>query len=174
MDTVVVLLVLFQAAGALLGAITAVWGELAYFRAVRDGKIDTAEYEHIKRIAIGLRFGMTGMLLSSLGLVVVAYLQKAYPQPATTPGYWTLVLVSLLIVSVSWALSRKRISFARGSVVIFSAWWFLAYLSLGWLPPLTFGAMTALFVVATALFYAFLHSARFLALRRNSISPPVT
>lgn len=163
MSTLVVFIVFCQALGALTGAFAAIWGELAYLRAMRDGRIDHAERAHLRIIAHGLRFGMTLLLLASLALVVVEYLMHAVTQPAMTPSYWALVIFALIVVYVSWALSRKRISFALGSAIAFTGWWFLAYLTLGWLPPLAFGTTVAFFIVATAVFYAILQYARMLA-----------
>lgn len=152
-----------QALGALIGAYTTIWGELAYIRAMRDGKIDHAERAHLRVIAHGLRFGMTLLLISSFTLVIVAYLSHSVLQPAFTSTYWTLVAFSLIIVYVSWALSRKQISFPLGSAIAFTAWWFLAYITIGWMPSLSFGATVAFFVVATGIFYAILEYARMLA-----------
>jgi len=149
--------------GACIGAVTAVWGELAYLKAMRDGKIDRAERAHLQVIVHGLRWGMTLLLISSLALVVAAYLSRAALQPALTSGYWTLIVLAVLVIYVSWALSRGRISFALGSAIAFTGWWFLAYLTLGLVPPLSFGATVAFFVVATAVFYAILQYARMLA-----------
>ena len=112
-------LVFCQALGAFSGAFAAVWGELAYIRAMKDGKIDTAERAHLTIIANGLRFGMLLILLSSFGLVVVAYALHAALQPALSVSYWTLIVLTILIIGVSWALSRRRISFALGSAIVF-------------------------------------------------------
>ena len=166
MTATISFLLFTQALGACTGAFTAVWGELAYMRAMRDGRIDGAERAHLHIIAHGLRFGMTLLLLSSFGLVIVAYLLRAASQPALTPTYWTLIVLSLFVILVSWALSRRHISFTLGSAAVFSAWWFLAYLTLGWLPPLSLGASVAFFVVATALFYVVLRLARHGFLRK--------
>lgn len=163
MPTLVPLLVFCQALGAGVGAITAVWSELAYVGAMRDGKIDRAERAHLTIIAHGLRYGMALLLLASLGLVVVAYARQATLQPALTESYWILTALALLVIGISWALSRQRISFTFGSAVVFTAWWFLVYLSLGWLSPLSFGAAVMAFIVATAIFYALLSYARLLA-----------
>ncbi len=167
METLISLLVFCQALGALGGALSAVWGELAYLRAMRDGKIDDAERAHLHIIAGGLRWGMLLILLSSLGLIIVAYTLRAAVQPALSASYWTLIVLAFLIIGVSWALSRRRISFALGSATLFAGWWFLAYLTLGWMPSLSFGAAIALLVVATALFYAVLQSVSFLDLRKR-------
>ncbi|MCX6790057.1 MAG: hypothetical protein NTV60_00850 [Candidatus Kaiserbacteria bacterium] len=156
-----------QALGALIGAYTTIWGELAYIRAMKDGKIDHAERAHLRVIAHGLRFGMTLLLISSFTLVIIAYLSHSTLQPAFTSSYWTLVVFSLLIVYVSWALSRQHISFALGSAIAFTAWWFLAYITIGWMPPLSFGGMIGFFVVATGIFYAILEYARMLARPRR-------
>lgn len=164
MTALVSFLVFCQVLGALTGASTAVWGELAYIRAMRDGAIDAAERAHLNVIAKGLRFGMLTILLSSFGLVVTAYLLQTDPQPALSPEYWTVIILALLVTGISWALSRKRISFAFGSAIIFTGWWFLAYLTLGWMPPLSFGGAVAFYVVATGIFYAVLQYARFLLL----------
>lgn len=165
MAALVPLLLFCQALGASVGAFMAVWSEIAYIRAMRDGKIDVAERAHLHVLARGLRFGMTLILLSSFGLVVAAYLLHTALQPALTPSYWTSIALALLIIGISWALSRHRVSFVFGSAGVFTAWWFLAYLSLGRLPALSFGAAVALFVVATAMFYAVLQAGRFLVLR---------
>ncbi len=158
-----------QALGALVGAIGALWSEFSYIRAIQDGKLDTAERTHLDIIARGLRFGMTLLLLSSLGLVITAYISGSTPQPALTPAYWTLILFALLIIWITSALSRKHISFALGSASVFTAWWFLTYLTLGWLSPLSFGSSIALFVVAAFIIYGILHYLRLLAkyLARN-------
>jgi len=166
MVTLTLLLVFIQALGALTGALSAVWGELAYMRAMRDGHIDRAECVHLEHIARGLRFGMSTLLLASLALVVVAYLEHAATQPAVVANYWVLVTLALLVTAVSWALSRGRISFALGSAAAFTGWWFLVFLTLGQIPPLTFGAAAAFYVVSAALFYALLRLARFLALHK--------
>ncbi len=162
MNALILFLVFCQALGALVGAVTAVWSEMAYVRAVRDCRVDAAERRHLDVIAHGLRYGMTLHLLASFGLVVAAYMSMNALQPALTPSYWTLIALALIIISVSWALSRKHISFPLGSASIFTAWWFLVYLSFGWL-PLSFGAAAMSFIVATAIFYGLLYYARLLA-----------
>ena len=163
MFVLVLFLVFCQALGAMIGVFTALWGEFAYMRALRDGKIDAAERIHLDSIAKGLRFGMSLLLVASLGLVIVAYMLHTPLQPALTASYWTLMALALLIVGVSLALSRRRVSFALGSAVIFSGWWFLTYLTLGQLPALSFGAAVALYVIVVALFYALLHYTRLCA-----------
>ena len=107
-------------------------------------------------------------LLASLGLVILAYLRHAMLQPALTSGYWIFVALALGVIYLSWAISRRRISFVLGSAAAFTAWWFLAYLSLGFLSGISFGAAVALYVVAAAVFYALLRYAHFL------IIPPGT
>ncbi len=165
MATTLLVLVLLQALGAVVGAVSAVVGEWVYIKALRDGHVDRAERLHLDSLAKGLRFGMLLLLLSSFGLLISAYVLQSSPTPAETPAYWILIVLSLLTVWGSWALSRKRISFAYGSAIVFSAWWFLAYLTLGWLPPLTFGAFLAAFIVVTAIFYLLLRAIRHVASR---------
>src|SRR3989344_1718544 len=104
MPTLVAFIVFCQALGALVGACTTGWGELASLRALRDGKIDHAERAHLRIIAHGLHFGMTLLLLASLALVVAAYPLHAAVQPAVMPIYWALIMFALLIIYVSWAL----------------------------------------------------------------------
>lgn len=162
MDVVLSFVLFCQVLGALIGAITTIWGELSYLRAHRDGHIDRAEQAHLRVIAHGLRFGMTLLLCSSFALVIIAYLLHVDYQPATTSSYWLLMLVSLVIVYVAWALSRKKISSALGSAIAFAAWWFLAYLTMGWMPPLSLGAAIGFLAVATLLFYGIMQYARML------------
>ena len=165
MPVLVPLLVYCQALGALAGAVAAVWGEMEYIRAMRNGEIDKAERAHLNVIARGLRFGMSILLLSSLGLVLVDYILRASLQPALSASYWISISLALLIIGISWSLSRRRISFAYGSAIVFTAWWFLAFLSTGQLPGLSFGAAVALLLVTTVIFYALLQYARMLSLR---------
>ena len=167
MSALIPFLIFCQALGAFTGAFSAVWSEIAYVRAMHDGKIDHAERAHLDSIARGLRFGMTLLLLASFGLVIADFALRAALQPALTPSYWIFIVLALVIIGVSWALSRHFISFAFGSALIFTAWWFLAYLSIGWLPPLTFGAALAFFAVATAIFYVILQANRFFVLRKK-------
>jgi len=167
MDTLVSFLVFCQALGAAVGALSAVWGELSYVRAMRDGKIDTAERAHLHAIARGLRFGMSLLLIASFALVGVAYALHSTQQPALSASYWILIALATLIITVSWALSRGRISFGLGSAAAFTGWWFLVFLTLGEIPPLSFGSATAFFVVATAIFYVLLQYARFLSLHKK-------
>ena len=167
MEKLIYFLVFCQAFGATVGAFSAVWSELAYLRAARDGKIDVAEERHLHIIARGLRFGMTLLLLSSLGLVIVAYIAHSAPQPALTPTYWTSVILALFIIGITWTLSTRRSSFELGSAALFAGWWFLAYLTLGQVPTVSFGSSLAVFVVATGVFYGILQYIRLLTLRKS-------
>ena len=167
MLSLIFLLVFCQALGALVGAFSAVWSELAYVWAIRDGHIDHVERVHLGYIGHGLRWGMSLLFLSSFGLVVVSYLLEAATQPALTTQYWLLIMLGLLVTTASWALSRKQVSFKLGTAVTFTGWWFLVFLTLGQMPVLSFGASIAFFVIATAIFYALLHYARLLLTRRK-------
>ncbi len=167
MGTLVLFLISFQALGAFIGAFMAVWSEMVYVRAMRDGRIDAAEGAHLEGLVKGLRFGMTLLLLASFALVVVNYALRLPLQSALSPSYWTSVVLALLIIGASWALSRRYISFALGSAVVFTTWWFLAFLTIGRLPALSFGAALFVLVIATALFYTLLQYSRFLLLRKK-------
>ncbi len=167
LQTLSIFLVFCQALGASIGAFAAVWSELAYVKAMRDGKIDAAERAHLVGIGSGLRYGMTLLLLASLGLIVTAYLERAAPQPALSPSYWTLIVLALIIIGISSARARQRISFTLASAILFTAWWFLAYLSFGWI-ALSFGAAIMSFVILTAIFYAVLSWARFLVIKKQN------
>lgn len=168
MNTLITSLVFLQAIGAMIGVFNSVWSELAYVRALKDGQIDIAERLHLDHIARGLRFGLTVLLLASFGLVIVAYVIHATVQPALTASYWTLITLALTIIAVSLALSRRRISFALGSAMVFTGWWFLIFLTLGQVPALSFGAAVAAYVVITGLFYGMLHYTRLFAQPKQS------
>ncbi len=162
MISLIFFLMFCQALGAFTGAFSAVWSELSYVRAIRDGRVDHAERMHLDALARGLRWGMSLLLLSSFGLVVVSYLVQATTQPALTTQYWLLIMLGLLVTAAAWALSQKHLSFKLGSAIAFTGWWFLVFITLGQMPPLSFGATVGFFVVATAIFYALLHYARLL------------
>lgn len=167
MDPLIIFFVICQAFGAIMGACSAVWGELCYLAAVRDGHISRAERVHLDSLAHGLTYGMTLLLVASLGLVITAYVSGAAVQPALTSTYWSFIALALLVTTLAWALSRRHLSFALTTAAIFTGWWFLLYLALGRLPALTFGASVALFVIVTALFYAILHASRSVAIKRT-------
>jgi uncharacterized membrane protein (DUF485 family) len=63
------------------------------------------------------------------------------------------------------AMARKRMHFTLGSAIIFTAWWYIAFLTLGQLPALSFGASIALYVIATGLIAGILAYARMMLLR---------
>lgn len=160
MPTLALVLALLQALGAVIGAGGSVLGELAYFSAIRDGRISHAERDHLARIASALRLGMLLLLLSSIGLAIVAFVAHDPLQPAATTGYWLLMLLSLAIITLSWALARRKIPFAIASGAAFTAWWYMAFLTLGQAPDLTLGAAIALYVVASAIISGILYFAR--------------
>lgn len=162
MPSLVEILLSLQALGAIVGACYVVLAELAYIRAHRDGRIDSAERAHLAHLGRALRFGMVLLLLSSLALVFASYRAENLVQPGTTSAYWAQIVFALLTIAVSWALSRNLVSFATGSAVAFSAWWFLAYQALGQLPELSFGALIALYVVVATVFGGVLYYLRML------------
>ncbi len=155
MVAVILGLLFFQALGAIVGIVAAVWGELSYLHAMRSGNIDAAERAHLAAIGRGLRWGMTILLVATLGFIIAAYAYRIEPQPALSASYWLIVLFSFLVIAVSWALARRHLSFALGSAAALTAWWLLAYIVLGQL-PVSFGAAIALYVVLTAVIYAVL------------------
>ena len=117
-------LVLCQALGAFVGTFTAIWSELVYIRAMRDGKIDTAERAHLDVIAKGLRFGMTLLLLSSFALVVVDYELKLPLQPALRRATGSLSHLHFLLL-VYHGRSTKDDYLCARLRHYFSSWWFL-------------------------------------------------
>lgn len=167
MSSLVSFLVFCQALGAFGGAFSAVWGELSYVRAIRDGMVDAAEQAHLNIIAKGLQFGISLLLVASLGLMVLSYIAHVTFQPAMTSSYWMFIVLALLIISIFWALLRRRIPFVLGSAATLAAWWLLVYLAIGKLHALPVSVAVSFFVVATALFYAILRSARFLTLPKT-------
>lgn len=165
MELITAVLLVCQALGAVVGAGTAVWGELAYIRAHRDGKIDRHERAHLAVIERGLRFGLSLVLLSSLGLVVAAYVGEAVIQPAYTMSYWLLIGLAFVVLSVSWAMSRKVLSFAYGSAIAFAAWWCLVFLTVGGLPVASPLEAVLTFALAVLAFGGILFLMRRFALR---------
>jgi hypothetical protein len=165
MSVLLSIFALLQAIGAIIGAGGSVVGELAYLKAMQDQRIDHAEAAHLRLIARALRWGMGLVLVGSIGLVVLDYGYGAVLQPALTSGYWLEMTLVLLIITASWALSRRRIAFWLGSSAAFAAWWYLALLDLGMAPALGYGASLAVYVLATAIIAAILSYARMLTSR---------
>ncbi|MFA7302200.1 MAG: hypothetical protein WC030_00430 [Candidatus Paceibacterota bacterium] len=167
MSALTSILVFCQALGAFVGATSAVWSELAYMWAMRDGRVNKAERAHLKSIDRGLRFGMSLLLLSSLGLVVSAFATDSALQPAFTESYWTLVVLALLVILVSWVMSRRYLSLAIGSAISFTAWWFLLYLTTGQLATGTVGTTATFFAIAAVLVFILLQTGRRISLSRR-------
>lgn len=175
MADIALFLVMLQAVGTLIGAFFAVRGEIAYIGAMHDGKVDEAEKRHLDHLASGLWYGMTLVLASSLGLVLIAYKLGGEMQPAETSSYWSFIALVLVVTLATWALSRSHLSFSFGSAAVFTGWWFLLYLAVGKLPTVSFGASAALFIVATILFWGLLHYLRgVLAVAAQSETPKTT
>lgn len=166
MDSLIAFLAFTQVLGATVGACMSVWGELAYLKAVRDGRLSDAEREYLYRAARGLRYGMLLLLLSSFGLVLAAYAVGAAEQPGFTATYWILVSLALIALVVTWGLSRRRVSFWLGSAAVFTSWWFLVYLTLGSFSGLSYSSAVACFVVATVILGGVLQYVRLLAAPR--------
>lgn len=164
MDIATSAIIVGQVLGALIGGYSVIHGEFAYVRAIRDRQVSDAERAHLLVIGRGLKYGMTLVLLASLGHVLLAYTRHDLVQPALTATYWALMLLALAATIVSWMLARRHISFLLGSAVVFTAWWFLVYLALGLLPQLSFGAVVALFVIFSGVFYALLKYVRMFSL----------
>lgn len=162
MNSLDAFLLFCQGLGAFVGAVSAVWAEISYIRAMRNGHLDRAERVHLKVLGHGLRYGMALLLLSSLGLVITAYLQHAVMQPALTSDYWIVVTFAILIIALTWALSRNRISFALGSVAASTAWWALMYLAYQHASSVSYGDALATYVIATGILYALFFYVRFL------------
>jgi hypothetical protein len=167
MSMLIFFFVFCQALGASVGAIAALWGEIAYVLAIRDGKLDAAERKHLNIIYKGLRFGMAILLVSSTVLVIISYVLHGTIQPATTTAYWIFIALALLVIGISWALARRDISYTLGSSSIFAAWWLLAYLTLGQLPMISFGFAVMLYVVLTAIMYAVFRYVHMFALHKK-------
>jgi len=167
MINTITLLVLTQAIGACIGVGFAIWGEISYINASRDNEIDYAERVHLHAVAYGLKIGMVLVLLSSLGLVILSFVNYTQLQPALTTSYWILIVLALLLIYTSWSLSRKKISFSLGSAAIFTAWWFIVYLTFGFFKNVSFGSALALYVIAVGIFYVLLWYIRFFIKSRN-------
>ena len=160
MSFLLLIFALIQAAGAMIGAGGSVFAEIFYVRAMRDGYLDGAERAHLRIVASALRWGMLALLLASIGLVLVNFIYALPTQPAVTHVYWIEMFLALAIIGASWALSRKRVSFALGSAAVFTGWWFVALLVFGRLPDLGFGAALAFYVVVTGVVSVILAYAR--------------
>lgn len=167
MPSLLLFLLFCQMLGAGVGIGWAIWSELAYLKAVRDGEISSAERAHLGAVAKGLRWGMSLLLLSSVGVIIVAYALHFPVQPAQTEAFWIFMALALLVILLVWALSRKRVSFALGSAAALSAWWMIAYLAFDRL-PVSFGSAVAFYVVLTAVLYAVLRLLRALALSHTA------
>jgi hypothetical protein len=153
MDLLLGTLVVCQALGALVGTMCAVWGQIAYVRALRDGVVDRAERAHLDAIAHGLWVGMSLLLASSLGLVFFAHASGAAVQPGVTASYWALMILAFTVIGLTWALSRRHISFPIGAAAILMAWWMMLFLAFGRLPTTTLGATLAAYVVGAGILY---------------------
>ena len=160
MSALVILFTALELCGALIGAAFSIRAEYAWLKAMRDGHIDRAERAHLDEIADGLRYGMVLLVVSSIALVFLSYASGAPLQPATTGTYWSMMTVILVIVIAAWAHSHEWIGFSLASAAVFSGWWFLLYLIIGFVPSVSFGELVGAFIASTILLYAILYGAR--------------
>jgi hypothetical protein len=158
--TLVLFLVVGQAVGAVIGALMAVWSEIAYVRAIRDRKVTHAERAHLRAVGRGLRFGMTILLVSSFGLIITAYVSENTLEPLLSPSFATLAALALVILISSWALSKRQAAFLVSSATAFTAWWFLVYLTFGQLPTASYTVTALFFAITVIVFAAVMHGHR--------------
>ncbi len=151
MQTVLSILAFLQAAGAIVGAGGSVLSELFYYRAIRDGRVTGAEREVLDFNANTLTLAMIVLLLSTVGMAVVDFLIGSATQPAVTAPYWVEVTIVLVVIASSWGLMRRRLPHWLGFAAIFTGWWYLALLTLGQVPPASYGASLAVYVIGTAI-----------------------
>ena len=155
-----------QLVGATIGAVYAILAELRYLQAIRDGKVTTRERRHILATQRGLRFGMSVVLLSSLGLVLVGYVNQGAGF-VLAPSYLAFVGLVVLIVTLSWVMSKRPRTFVWASLLTFTGWWYMVYLTMGALPVTSLAAAVSMYLVVLALLSSILHGARSFAKRRR-------
>lgn len=114
--------------GALLGAGSVTLAEWWYLHGVAHGKLDAVETRHIKSTFFGLRWGMSLVLLSGLGLIVVEYFLPEVPQHVLFTPFWMTNALTVLILILGFLLSRKLVPLWFGGSASFTAWWMIVLL----------------------------------------------
>jgi hypothetical protein len=143
-------LVGIHALGALVGAGGVTFAEVAYSKAIADGKIVERERDYFHRSYWALRWGMTTVLLSGIALIVVQYLLPDSPEAVLYAPLWMQNSLALIITASAWFMTRKYISWWLGSSIAFAGWWMLLILDAFALLPLSY--LVLLFVYVFAVF----------------------
>jgi hypothetical protein len=156
--------------GALVGTGMTTYAEIFYTHAVSDGEIDHHERKYLRRLFRGFTFGMTLVLLSDLVLIVLEYLIPNAPQAVLTAPFWSLQILTVLILLLGWLLSKRRIMWWLGSAAVLSAWWILLGIDLGTFNSSGYLELLFNYVLVTALFAALLSFLRTYMRKAASLS----
>jgi len=150
-----IVLIALHGLGAALGAGGALFAEIFYAKATADGRVDHREHEWFHATFFALRWGMTLVLLSGIALVVVQYFLPNSPERVLHPALWAQNALSLLILGLAYALTKKRISWQTGAATIFAAWWMLFLLDVWQGSTYPFFLLCVLFVLMAAASFFF-------------------
>jgi hypothetical protein len=153
---------ILHTAGALIGVGMVTFAEVFYTKAASDGIIDHHERKYLRHLFNGLRFGMTLVLVSSFGLIVLEYLIPNAPQDVLAAPFWTLQTLTLLVLLFGSMLSRKRGAWWFASAAVLTAWWIMLLIDLGFLNQFSYFMYLFTYIAATLIVAALLGYLRIL------------
>jgi small-conductance mechanosensitive channel len=146
-DTALILSAL-HTIGAVLGAGGVTFAELLYAQGIADGKIDASEEKHIRATFFSLRWGMSLLLISGVGLIVVEYLLPNTPQHVMLTPFWVMNTLTVVILLFGFLLSRRTISLWLGGSVALTSWWMILILDAWQGPSPSYTVLMFTFVLA--------------------------
>ncbi|MDR3546979.1 MAG: hypothetical protein P4M11_01655 [Candidatus Pacebacteria bacterium] len=145
------LLAILNTLGALIGTGMTTFAEVFYTHAVSDGEIDHHERKYLRRLFRGFAFGITLVILSNIALIVFEYLVPYAPESVLTVPFWSLQILTLIIIFVGWLLSKRQIQWWLGSSAVLVAWWLILLIDLGLLNAAGFFEIIFTYIIATIL-----------------------
>jgi uncharacterized membrane protein YhdT len=161
---------LLHIVGALVGTVSVTYAEIFYIKAASDGNIDKHERKYLRRLYRGITIGTLILIFAGSALMTLEYLVPYAPQSVLTAPFWTIQILTLLILLMGYIISKKEATWAIGSGIIFTAWWMVLFIDLGFTNSLGYAELFIIYIIAAAIVSGILWYARKLFSPRTPVA----
>jgi hypothetical protein len=153
-------LAIIHIVGAVVGTISVTYAEIFYIKAASDGDIDKHERKYLRRLYRGITIGTLVLIFAGSALMTLEFLVPYAPQAVLSAPFWSMQILTVFIVLAGYAISRNHTPWAVGSGIIFTAWWMILFIDLGFTNTFSYVALFTTFIIAAAIISAILWYAR--------------
>ena len=135
--------------GALIGVGFVTFAEVFYTKAASDGVIDHHERKYLRHLFHGLQFGMVLVIISGFALIVLEYLLPDSPQDVLSAPFWAIQTLTVFVVLLAYLLSKKYVAWWFASAAIFTGWWTILSIDLGYFNQFGYLTILATYLIMT-------------------------